>query len=138
MYHFSEGTLELPAEWQDMTVNILTSSTASTQGMSFTIARDTLPWGMTLSEFADREMKTLSNQLQEFTHIRQEANLLAAAESITCEFSWRSSQGMIHQLMTLVNTPQKVLVFTATMEGMLSAQQQHLIMSHLQTLTLRA
>lgn len=138
MYHFNEGTLELPEEWKDITVNVLTSSMDNTQGMSFTLSRDTLPWGMTLSEFTDREMTTLSKQLKEFKKIRQEDNLLTHFESITCEFTWRSSQGVIHQLMTLVNIPEKVLILTATMEGLLSPHQQQLIMSHLQTLTLRA
>lgn len=137
MYYFDEGSLELPEKWRDMTVNVLTSSLDETVGLSFTISRDTPPWGMGFNEFAEREIDSLSRQLTRYELIHKETGEIKKHQTVTAEFCWSSEQGRIHQLMTLVNTSPRVLILTATMVGELTVQQKKHINTILQTLQIR-
>jgi len=145
MYYFNEGSLAIPAQWQDKTVHILTTTSKEADGFSFTISRDEIPWGMTFAEFFERETSTLSRQLTNYQQIDQEtgeiATLATASSELTLatassEFSWDSPEGTIHQYMTFVDSKPHVLIFTGTMVGMLSAQQKEKVKTILQTLTL--
>ncbi|MCA3863725.1 MAG: DcrB-related protein, partial [Burkholderia sp.] len=44
MYQMQEGTLALPVEWQDKTMNVFVSAATGTEGVSFVITRERLPW----------------------------------------------------------------------------------------------
>ncbi|MTD29426.1 DcrB-related protein [Erwinia sorbitola] len=137
MYHFNEGTIDLPDEWKDVTINVLSTSENDAGGLSFTISRDTPPWGMAFREFAEREITLLSTQLKNFSEIERVRDPLDNYESVSCEFSWSSTQGNIHQLMFFVSAAKNVLILTATMPALLSESQKALILSLLNTLVLR-
>ena len=136
MYYFNEGSLAIPAQWQDKTVHILTTTSKEADGFSFTISRDEIPWGMTFAEFFERETSTLSRQLTNYQQIDQETGEIATLATASSEFSWDSPEGTIHQYMTFVDSKPHVLIFTGTMVGMLSAQQKEKVKAILQTLTL--
>lgn len=137
MYYFNEGSLELPEAWRDMTVNVLTSSLDETVGLSFTLSRDTPPWGMGFHEFSDREIDSLSRQLNHYQLLGKHAGEVNHHPSVTAEFCWSSEQGRIHQLMTLVDIAPRVLILTATMVGELTPQQKEHITATVQTLQIR-
>lgn len=137
MYHFNEGTIDLPNEWKDVTINVLSTSKDDAGGLSFTISRDTPPWGMAFKEFAEREIKLLGTQLKKFNEVERVLDPLENYESVSSEFTWDSTQGSIHQLMFFVNAAKNVLILTATMPKTLSENQKTMVLSMLKTLVLR-
>lgn len=137
MYYFNEGSLELPQEWQDKTIHIFSATKDNnSNGLSFTISRDNMPWGMAFDEFAEREIVSLSRQLKNYRQLNKQTGTLAEHHMVSNEFSWDAEQGHIHQYMVFIDTKPQVLIFTATMVGLLSEQQKEKIDVILQTLKL--
>lgn len=126
-FQFNEGVISLPAVWKDLSVLVLSAADNDQSGVSFTISKDVIPWGMTFKQFADREIFSLSKQLKDYQQINQDSGELNARDIAVSEFNWSSPQGQIHQLMMLLDLNPKVLVFTATVPGkMTDEQRQHL------------
>lgn len=137
MYHFNEGMIALPEEWQDVTINVLSEKKSEGSGLSFTIARDTPPWGMKFDEFAEQEIKRLQKQLPDFSEKERIELNINARDVKGAEFTWRSTHGKMHQIICFVDAVSIVLIFTATMQNELSAGQKETVLSLLQTLRLR-
>ncbi|PSH16018.1 hypothetical protein B7R74_17325 [Yersinia pseudotuberculosis] len=137
LFHFNEGAIALPAAWKDLSVLVLSAADNDKSGISFTISRDVIPWGMSFSQFAVSEIASLSRQLKDYQHINQEEQPHPAGKTIVSEFSWSSPQGAIHQLMMLLELSPKVLVFTATIPGTMSDEQRQQIRVLMSTFQLR-
>ncbi|TNH41583.1 DcrB-related protein [Photorhabdus luminescens] len=122
-FHFNAGTVQVPHDWRDVSMLIL-SSPDDHHGSSFTLARDTLPWGLDFPQFAGREITALSQQLKNYQLIAQENGQLNGGDTLTAEFTWDSPQGPLHQLMMLLNLPQQVLILTGTCNGAMTPAQR--------------
>ncbi|OCQ51757.1 hypothetical protein Ppb6_02870 [Photorhabdus australis subsp. thailandensis] len=126
-FHFNAGAVMVPRDWQDVSILVL-NSPDDKNGSSFTLSRDTLPWGLGFMQFAQREITSLSQQLKNYQAISQESGQLNGWETVTLEFTWSSPQGPIHQVMMLLNLPEQVLIFTGTCNGnMTSVQREHML-----------
>ncbi|PHM64366.1 hypothetical protein Xsto_03022 [Xenorhabdus stockiae] len=135
-FHFNQGTIMLPASWQDASILVL-NSTDEKNGTSFTLSRDNLPWGLAFSQFAEREMTAISKQLKDYEAIAHESGELNGFETETFEFRWRAPSGPVHQLMMLLNTPKQVLIFTGTCQGEMTAAQREQMQTMMATFRLR-
>ncbi|BET95269.1 DcrB-related protein [Xenorhabdus taiwanensis] len=135
-FHFNAGTLMLPSSWQDASILVLNSPDEK-NGTSFTISRDDLPWGLAFSQFAEREMTTISKQLKDYTAIAHESGELNGFETETFEFRWRAPNGAVHQLMMMLNTPTQVLIFTGTCQGDMTPAQREQMQTMMATFQLR-
>ncbi|MGV8005286.1 DcrB-related protein [Photorhabdus temperata subsp. temperata] len=122
-FHFNAGSVNVPHDWQDVSILVL-SSPDDKNGSSFTLSRDTLPWGLDFIAFAEREITALSQQLKNYQLISQENGPLEGRETVTSEFTWHSPQGPLHQLMRLLHLPQQVLIFTGTCSGSMTEIQR--------------
>ncbi|MFT2797497.1 DcrB-related protein [Serratia sp. N21D137] len=137
LFQFNEGAIKLPTAWKDLSVLVLSAADNDQSGISFTISRDVIPWGMSFSQFAEREISSLSKQLKNYQQINQENGVLDSRDTATSEFSWSSPQGPIHQLMMLLDVTPKVLVFTATIPGDMTDEQRQQITTLMSTFQLR-
>ncbi|TQI80066.1 hypothetical protein FHU10_5082 [Serratia fonticola] len=137
IFQFNEGTIELPTVWKDLSVLVLSAADGDQSGVSFTISRDVIPWGMSFSQFAEREIASLSKQLKDYVQINQDTDVLNSHDTASSEFSWSSPQGPIHQLMMLLDLNPKVLVFTATVPGNMTDEQRQQIQGLMGTFQLR-
>lgn len=137
LFQFNEGAIELPTAWKDLSVLVLSAADGDQSGVSFTISRDVIPWGMSFSQFAEREIASLSKQLKDYVQINQDNGELNAHDTVSSEFSWSSPQGPIHQLMMLLDLNPKVLVFTATVPGNMTDEQRQQIQALMGTFQLR-
>lgn len=137
LFQFNEGAIELPTAWRDLSVLVLSAADNDQSGISFTISRDVIPWGMSFSQFAEREIISLSKQLKSYQQINQANGALNSRDTTTSEFSWSSPQGPIHQLMMLLDVNPKVLVFTATVPGGMTDEQRQQISVLMSTFQLR-
>jgi hypothetical protein len=133
MYQLQEGTLMLPAEWHDKTMNVFVSAATGTEGVSFVVTREDLPWGMKFHEYTENEVRKLAKQVAGYEAVASEDAQVSARTAYTHEFRWLNNGKPIHQLLTMVEYGRRVLMLTFTAPGAISdtqkAQVQQLIQS---------
>ncbi|TRW95911.1 DUF1795 domain-containing protein [Paracoccus sp. M683] len=124
MYRLNEGMIDLPGDWHDRSINVV-SSNLTGSGASFTITRDEMPWGMGFGEYVDDQGKQAAQALKDFKiHDRRELKV-SDAPAVEMECSWVSKAGKMHQIITTVQGEgQKVLILTASVGGAMSENQK--------------
>ncbi|WP_350306611.1 DcrB-related protein [Photorhabdus viridis] len=127
-FHFNAGTVNVPHDWQDVSLLVL-NSPDDHHGSSFTLSRDTLPWGLDFIPFAEREIRSLSQKLKNYQAIAQETGELNGMTTVTAEFTWTSPQGPLHQLMRLLHLPAQILILTGTCSGAMTQAQREQMMT---------
>lgn len=124
MYQMQEGSLELPVEWKDQSINILSASRAGEPGLSLTATRDDIPWGMSFEEYIADQLKQIEGTLKDFKIIAQTEIKVGDLPAHQIECRWISKQGPMHQLITTLQPGKRILVLTATIPGEFSALQR--------------
>ncbi|KVM68088.1 MULTISPECIES: DcrB-related protein [Burkholderia cepacia complex] len=137
MYQMQEGTLALPTEWQDKTMNVFVSAATGTEGVSFVITREPLPWGMKFHEYAKAEISKLTRKVPEYVAVATDEVVVSGRAAQTHEFKWTNNGASIHQQMTMVEYGQIVLMLTFTSPGMISDSQRTQLRDMIQSLQLR-
>ena len=112
---FTEGSIELPAGFFDHTVNVLRS--AEPTAPAYTIGRDRLPQGVTLSDYINSQLAIMEKHLPGWqTPERGSISLgaeLTAGESIVSSYQ-RDGQRICQQQAIFELKPSHILVFTQT------------------------
>ncbi|AUH33706.1 DcrB-related protein [Paracoccus tegillarcae] len=124
MYHIQEGSLELPVEWKDQSINILSASRSGEPGLSLTVTRDDIPWGMSFDEYVADQMKQVEGTLKDFKIEAQHKIDVGGFPAHQVECRWVAKQGPMHQIITTLLPGKRALVITATMPKEFSAQQR--------------
>ncbi|RJL21840.1 hypothetical protein C9E82_21085 [Paracoccus siganidrum] len=124
MYQLNEGSIDLPADWKDQSINILSASRLGEPGLSLTVTRDDIPWGMSFQEYVDDQMKQAKASLKDFTIADQREVALNGHAAVQLECRWVAKQGPMHQIITTVLSGNRALVLTASMPGEMSATQR--------------
>lgn len=127
MQQIGEGHIDLPAQWHDQSVNIFTAQAPGAQGLSITINRDRLPFGMTLDDYAKSQSGKLANQLKGYRLIEHRVLELAGSPAHEFEFTWKTDDaGPVHQIL-LSTAPRadgpKVVNLAATLTGRMTERQ---------------
>jgi len=133
MQQIGEGTLAIPPEWHNATVNIYTAQPPGARGVSVTVNRDRLPFGSSLHDYIEAQSKKLKGQLKDYQLLHQEQITLGQHPAYLFEFTWQSQDaGAVHQFLMTVADEQKVLNFAGTSAGKMSdsVRQQILAMLH--------
>ena len=68
VFYFNRGSLEIGHDWQDKSIILLTNEF----GQSISISYDKLPFGMSFSEFCEREITSLGKQLTDYKEVSRE------------------------------------------------------------------
>ena len=123
MYRINEGTLDLPRDWADRSINVVASNPTGA-GASLTITRDDMPWGMSFDEYVDEQTKQAAQALKNFEVIERRSLDLAGVPATEIESRWIAKQGPIHQLITTVQNGRRVLILTASLGGEMSESQK--------------
>ncbi|RQS88767.1 DcrB-related protein [Burkholderia contaminans] len=137
MYQMHEGTLTLPVEWQDKTMNVFVSAAAGTEGVSFVITRERLPWGMKFAEYVASEIRKVAKQVPNYAEVANEDTTVSGRTAHVHEFTWTNNQAPIHQRLTMVEYGPVVLMLTFTAPGTLSDTQREQVQAMIQSLQLR-
>ncbi|MFP7675600.1 DcrB-related protein [Marivita sp. S0852] len=124
MYRLNEGQIDFPKEWKDQSINIISSTGGGAAGLSFTVTRDDLPWGMEFPEYVKDQIAQAEESLNDFKNIGQIELEVSKSPAVEIECSWSSKQGVMHQIITTVSTPPRALVLTASMPGRMSDAQK--------------
>ncbi|AGT10004.1 DUF1795 domain-containing protein [Paracoccus aminophilus] len=138
MFVFNEGTLDLPDSWKDQTINVISSTAAMEPGLTVSITRDTLPWGMGFSEYVEDQIKQIEDALDEFKLMGRKPATLSRAAAYEIECSWKAKQGPIHQIITTIQlADNRAMVITASVPGAMTPSQQTEVRRIVSTLNLQ-
>lgn len=100
MQHIGEGRLDLPPEWHDQSVNIFTAQAPGVKGLSITINRDRLPFGMNLADYVQSQSDKLARQLNGYQLINSKTLELNGSPAHELEFVWKTDDaGPVHQVL---------------------------------------
>lgn len=124
MYQVNEGSFDLPVGWRDQSINILSASRMGEPGLSLTVTRDDIPWGMSFREYVDDQIKQATASLKDFKVASQQEISLKGQPATQLECHWVAKQGPMHQIITTVLAGERVLVLTASMPGEMSPSQR--------------
>ncbi|MEQ5840470.1 DcrB-related protein [Paraburkholderia acidicola] len=136
MYQMNEGSLTLPAEWQDKTMNVFVSAATGTEGVSFVITRERLPWGMQFHEYTASEIRKLAGQVPDYAAKSSDESTVSGRAAHVHEFTWSNKGAPIHQLLTMVDYGKVALMLTFTVPGTLSNTQRKQVQEVVQSLQL--
>ena len=137
MYQMHEGSFALPSEWQDKTMNVFLSAATGTEGVSFGVTREPLPWGMKFHEFTIGEIDKLARKVPDYVALSTNEATLSGRVAATHEFKWSNNGASIHQQITMVEYGQIVLMLTFTSPGAISESQRGQLRSVLDSMQLR-
>src|SRR5699024_1280484 len=93
LFRINEGVIALPAGWRDQSINILSASQLGEPGLSLTVTRDDIPWGMSFQEYVADQMQQAESGLQDFTIIAQQDIALDGHAAVQLECRWVAKQG---------------------------------------------
>ncbi|MBC9246832.1 DUF1795 domain-containing protein [Paracoccus sp. 11-3] len=122
MYRINEGSIDLPNDWQDRSINVI-GSNISGPGITMTITRDDIPWGMAFAEYVDDQARQAAQALKDFKVVERRELTVNGHEAVEVECRWVAKQGPIHQIITTVQSGQRALVLTASVGGKMSNSQ---------------
>lgn len=124
MYIFNEGSIDLPNDWKDQTINIVSSASAMQPGLTVSITRDTLPWGMGFAEYVEDQIGQIKDGLTDFKLLGKRNVVISRAAACEIECTWQSKQGAMHQIITTIQLEDnKALIVTASLPGKMSDSQ---------------
>lgn len=135
MYRINEGSIDLPNDWQDRSINVI-GSNISGPGITMTITRDDIPWGMAFIEYVDDQARQAAQALKDFKVVERRELTVNGHDAIEVECRWVAKQGPIHQIITTVQNGQRALVLTASVGGKMSESQMAEMRRITSTLTL--
>lgn len=138
MYQINEGTIDLPSEWKDQTINVVSANGGGAPGLTYTITRDEVPWGMDFFEWVENEIGQAGEALTQFTVVSKTAMTIGGVDAVEIECTWRAKQGEMNQIITSVNGPKTAMVLTASQQGKLSEKQKEEVRRITKTLTFAA
>src|SRR5262245_38506826 len=124
MQNIGEGTLDIPVEWYNNTINIFTEHAPGLKGLSITVNRDRLPTGQRFEDYADDQAQNLPRQLTRFDLIKTESVELDGRAGRLFEFTWHAGEaGPVHQILLVVADGNIVLSLAASCPGRMTDQQ---------------
>lgn len=125
MLIFTEGSIDTPAGWRDNSINIVSSAGPMEQGLTLTVTRDDIPFGMSFDEYSERQIETVQKALKDFALNAKRPMVLDNAAAYEIECHWVSKQGRMHQLIYTVAVPggARALVLTTSMPGQMTESQ---------------
>jgi hypothetical protein len=136
MYQMQEGSLSLPTDWHDKSMNVFVSVATGTEGVSFVVTRESLPWGMKFHEYTANEVQKLAKQVASYELIADADTEVSGRAAYTHEFRWLNNGKPIQQLLTMVEHGKRVLMLTFTAPGTISETQKAQVQEIIQSLTL--
>lgn len=138
MFVMNECSIDLPAEWHDQTINVISSNSPMAPGMTITVTRDNLPFGMSFDEYLEDQVTQVSKSMIDFKLIGRKSVNLDGVQAAELECNWLAKDVRMHQIIYMMPTPQgKAMVITASMPGSMTESQGNHVRRMVQTVKFR-
>jgi len=132
MQQIGEGSLDIPNDWHNATVNIFTAAPPGSKGLSVTVNRDKVAYGTSIHDYAADQRNKLKDQLQSYQLINEASITVDGQPGQLLEFTWTSPDtGDIHQLLLTLAHGQVAINFAATCVGKMTEEQRKTLIAML-------
>ncbi len=126
-YALHEGTIALPDEWLDQSINIFSHPGGDHPECTIVLTRGILELGEDLKGYAKRQTDLLAQTLSDMEIIREEDILINGQQAREAEFSWAGEGRRYRQRQVFLARGELVMILTATV-------QESLYVKHWQTM----
>lgn len=129
-----EGTIGIPGDWYNASVNIFTAAPPGTAGPSVTVNRDILRPGTTLEEYTSEHLDKLRAKLRDFRLGDRRRTIIDGRPAEVSEFTWQADRGpMMHQILVTIQDSQRLLNLVATHGSVMEPPLRKQMMATLQS-----
>ncbi|MFR0675090.1 DcrB-related protein [Enterobacterales bacterium AW_CKDN230030176-1A_HGKHYDSX7] len=126
-YELQEGSIALPAGFDDRTVNMFVLGSSIPAPLSITVSRDTLLPDETLQAYVDRQIKMLTSKLRGYTRIGNTPVALSTAAPIPGiqidAYYMNQGRPLYQRQAAFITSPGRALIFSTTAQADFSAEQ---------------
>ncbi|AYN96132.1 MULTISPECIES: DcrB-related protein [Pseudomonas] len=129
-YKINEGTLRLPAGFQDRTINVFVPGDTAPFPFSLTVSRDTKPSDEALDDYVDRQVELIAAKLAKYKPLDRKLAQLSMnvpIQGIQIDSRYKASGKDVYQRQAAFPmAPERVLVFTASGQAPFTSEQDAL------------
>lgn len=130
-YTINEGTIEIPNDLIDQTINVF--ATGKPNEFSMSISRETMPWGVSFEEYTLAQIERLKEAFEDYTEVSKKMVKIGKDRCPVLRFHWKSPAGILHQVVTFIENDRHVVVITGSFANSMSENQYHEIVRIFQT-----
>ena len=112
VYRFNEGSLDVPADWHDETMNIFKGP--QSEGYNLVISRGEIPKAADPEAHVAEQILAIEENLPEFSEVAREDIQLDGAVCTWLEYTWKSPEGLMNQINVLRAVGDMLVSFTLT------------------------
>ncbi|AIA73053.1 conserved hypothetical protein [Pectobacterium atrosepticum SCRI1043] len=117
MYQMNEGTLVVPAQWRDESLHVFVLPDETT---NLVVNRTPTEPGQTPESVYQKTLEQFSAHLNGYKEVQAWELTLAGAPAQALEYTWRSPEGLMHQVVVMQVRGSLLLTFTITAADALS------------------
>lgn len=117
MYRMNEGTLAIPAQWRDESLNVFA---LPDNAANLVINRTPTEPDQTPEQVYQNTLEQFSAHLKDYQEVQVWQLMLAGASAQALEYTWRSPEGKMHQVVVMQVRDSQLLTFTITAADVLS------------------
>ncbi|MEE3653108.1 MULTISPECIES: DUF1795 domain-containing protein [unclassified Brenneria] len=130
MYQMNEGTLAIPNDWRDESLHVfvLPGDTAN-----LVVNRTPIEFGLTSETIYQQTLEQFSAHLKEYEERTAWELMLDGQPARGLEYTWRSPEGVMHQLVVMQVRGELLLTFTITAAGQLQEEQKTALLAVIET-----
>jgi hypothetical protein len=111
-YRFNEGSLDVPEDWHDETMNIFKGPLS--QGYNLVISRNQIPKAADPQAHIAEQLLAIEENLPMFSEVAREGIQLDGVTCTWLEYTWKSPEGLMNQINVLHAVGDMLVSFTLT------------------------
>ncbi|ANI28417.1 hypothetical protein PL78_00985 [Yersinia entomophaga] len=121
-YLINEGTLAIPANWRDETMNVFIAPDDS--GINLVVSRMAVPVGLDNESYYAQVIEQFQTSLPGYKERSLTTVTLSEQPARLLEYFWKSPEGEMHQSVVMQVRGTKLLTFTITSPKVLAESQK--------------
>jgi hypothetical protein len=111
-YRFNEGSLDVPDDWHDETMNIFKGP--ERDGYNLVISRDRIPKAVEPEAHVAEQLLAIEENLPMFAELERSVIELDGQSLVWLEYTWKSPEGLMNQVNVLRVVGEMLVSFTFT------------------------
>lgn len=137
LYFINEGTIDLPDDWTDRSMNIFTPDASENPEWNIVVSRDVLKEGENLSDYISGQLEEMPKALPRFRLISEEEVQVNDFTGRRIIATWIGDGGTIRQKQVIFVRNDKSLVFTFTVLERLHLKYENILDEFIETFNFR-
>ncbi|PPE58206.1 hypothetical protein F157LOC_03227 [Pectobacterium brasiliense] len=130
MYQMNEGTLAIPADWRDESLHVFV---LPGDAINLVVNRTPIDFGLTAETVYQQTLAQFAAHLKGYEERGVWTLTLDGQPAHGLEYTWRSPEGPMHQVVVMQLRGELLMTFTVTVAGELSAEQKTAMLAVVET-----